>query len=273
MTSITVQTDLFHQIPITRLEMDGRSAWLAREIGQALGYPERGDKLARNIVRRWNQEFEEGVDYDRLTGESLQRLRGLVPRLRRTRRVLILFQTGLEKVLARTPYEISFPLRTWIEEGVRPESSLDLLEERRLRWAEEKERRLASEQRARGLVLLIDAISETATKEELRLFQIKLAQELAGRDFSALIPTDVPEWSTPSQIAKRNGTSLGRVARAISDLGLRDPVAHPGLVESYKNLATNDGRQVVCYRYSPEAVAQIEKRIEPQQQSHIQIGG
>jgi hypothetical protein len=276
MTTITVQTDDYYSIPITRIELDGKSAWIAREIGRALGYARGGEKLSRNIARRWTRDFHAGVDYDRLTGTLLERLRGLVPRLRRTRRVMILFRSGLDKVLARAAYNIASPLRIWLEDklpatraemGEEREAPIqDLLQDRRLRLAETREARLASEQRARGLLLLLDAIAETATEDEVKVYQIKLAQELAGRDFTSLLPPKSEKWTTPTQIAKRNETSVQRVGRIISQLGLRDE-ANPEQVEAYDNLAPGTGRIVTCYRYSPEAVAQIESQIDQNDQS------
>ncbi len=272
MTTITVQTEDFFSIPITRIELDGKSAWITRDVGRALGYARGGDKLSRNIARRWTKDFIEGADYDRLTGELLERLRGLAPRLRRTRRVMILFRSGLDKVLARAPFQIASPLRAFIDENL-PET-LDpavtvpakkelvpragLLDERRLRIAEVREQRLASEQRARGLLVLLDAIARTATEEELKVYQIKLAQELAGRDFTSLLPSKTERFTTPTQIARQNETTVQRVGRIITELGLRNPEAHPETVEAYDNLAPGTGRLVTCYRYGAEAVEQIE---------------
>jgi prophage antirepressor-like protein len=271
MTTITVQTDDYNSLPITRIELDGKSAWIAREIGRALGYARGGEKLSRNIARRWTKDFAEGVDYDRLTGELLERLRGLVPRLRRTRRVMILFRSGLDKVLARASFDIAYPLRIWLEDRLpargeegEGRDTHDLFQDRRLRLEETREARLASEQRARGLLLLLDAIAETATEEEMKVYQIKLAQELAGRDFTSLLPPKSDKWTTPTQIAKRNETSVQRVGRIITELGLRDQRMHPDDVEAYDNLAPGTGRLVTCYRFGPYAVEQIEGRLDQQ---------
>jgi hypothetical protein len=264
MTTITVHTDDYNSIPITRIELDGKPAWICREIGRALGYARGGEKLSRNVARRWTKDFVPGVDYDRLTGDLLERLRGLVPRLRRTRRVMILFRSGLDKVLARASFEIAHPLRMWLD-GEAELAPQDPLEDRRLRLAELREARLASEQRARGLLLLLDAIAETATEEEVKVYQIKLAQELAGRDFTSLLPAKDERWTTPTQIARHNETTVQRVGRIISQLGLRDPETNPEQVEAYDNLARGTGRIVTCYRYGPEAVAQIESQIDREQ--------
>ncbi len=273
MTTITVQTNDFFSMPITRLELDGKSAWIAREIGRALGYARGGDKLSRNIARRWTKDFVAGVDYDRLTGARLEQLRGLVPRLRRTRRVMILFRSGLEKVLSRAPFEIAHPLSTWLKDqmevhkemvGDAAQADAGFLEDRRLRLAEAREERLASEQRARGLLLLLDAIAETATEEEVKLYQIKLAQELSGRDFTSLLPAKMERFARPTEIARRNDTTIQRVGRIITQLNLRDPEAHPDQVEAYANLAPGTGRVVTCYRYGPDAVQKIESELDPQ---------
>jgi hypothetical protein len=166
--------------------------------------------------------------------------------------------------------EIAYPLRIWLEDklpakqqSIEPRmTTSDLIEDRKLRLQETREQRLASEQRARGLLLLLDAIAETATEDEVKVYQIKLAQELAGRDFTSLLPPKSDKWTTPTQIAKRNETTVQRVGRIITQLGLRDPESHPEKVEAYDNLAPGTGRIVTCYRYSPDAVAEIEEEID-----------
>lgn len=149
MTKITVQTDYFDSISITRLELDGQSAWLARDIGRALGYARGGERLSRNIARRWTKDFVEGVDYDRLTGSVLERLRGLVPRLHRTRRVMVLFPSGLAKVLARSPLDIAHPLKTWLDDRL-PAPEAPAAAQR------------VPDPRAKELLILLEAIADSA---------------------------------------------------------------------------------------------------------------
>lgn len=115
MTTISVRTDDFKQSPVTMIVVDGLPRWLSRDVGRALGYARGGEKLSRNIQRRWT-EIERGPDYILLTGEELEAVRGMVPRLARTRRVLMLSRSGLDKVLGRTKLDIAQPFVAWLTE-------------------------------------------------------------------------------------------------------------------------------------------------------------
>lgn len=132
---------------------------------------------------------------------------------------------------------------------------------RRLSLDERREARVAAAQRAVGISVLLEAIAGRVAPGVLELFRMKLAQELAQQDFSQLYPSKVALWETPTMIANRWGVSVQRIARVITELGIRDPGAHPDLCEAYDNLAPNTARTVVCYRYSSEAVTMIERRL------------
>jgi hypothetical protein len=161
------------------------------------------------------------------------------------------------------PLHIGGPLRDWIRGGRSEKDGVDIttVEARRIELEEIRERRLAAENRARGLLILLDAIADTATAEDVKVFQIKLAQELAERDFTSMLPAKGDRWRTPTEIAKKNEATLHRIGQIISELGLRDPEKHPDLCAAYDTLAPKTGRIVTCYRYSPEAVDQIESEI------------
>jgi hypothetical protein len=135
------------------------------------------------------------------------------------------------------------------------------LETRRLELAERQEARIAAAQRAVGLSLLLESLAGRVAPGVLELFRVKIAQELAQQDFSSLLPKKDYLWETPSQIARRWGVPSRRVGKIISELGIRDPAAYPKMCEAYDNVATDTSRKVVCYRYSPEAVAMIERRL------------
>ena len=70
-TAITTITNEFEGCEITTLTYRGKPAWIAREIGAAIGYSHGGKRLAGNITSDWASEFIEGHDYVLLTGSEL----------------------------------------------------------------------------------------------------------------------------------------------------------------------------------------------------------
>lgn len=136
-----------------------------------------------------------------------------------------------------------------------------ILETRRLELAERREARMAAAQRAVGLSMLLESIAGRVAPGVQELFRVKIAQELAQQDFSALLPKKSNQWETPSQIARRWNIPSQRVGKIITELGIRDPREHPEMCEAYDNLAPDTARKVVAYRYSPAAVAMIERRL------------
>ena len=128
MKKIEVRFAEYFSIPIETITIDDEAFWLGRSIGRALGYARNGEKLVRNIRRRWTRDFAIGIDYVDLTADTLERVRGLIPRLRRTRRVMLLSRQGLTKVLARASFDIAQPLAAWIDGGRVDSPSLGLAE-------------------------------------------------------------------------------------------------------------------------------------------------
>ena len=63
----------FEGKPLTTLTVNGRPAWLAREIGVGLGYAHRGDRFVSKLSGEWSGEFVDGLDVARLTGPELAR--------------------------------------------------------------------------------------------------------------------------------------------------------------------------------------------------------
>ena len=60
----------FEDQPLTVVMYNGKPAFVAKEVGERLGYTD-GTKIAKNISQRWTDDFENGVDYSVLTGEEL----------------------------------------------------------------------------------------------------------------------------------------------------------------------------------------------------------
>ena len=78
MTALISLKSCFEDRPLTTLELDGRSCWIAREVGRAIGYEQEGRRFVTQITDRWADELIEGVDYRSVQGEELQAIKELL---------------------------------------------------------------------------------------------------------------------------------------------------------------------------------------------------
>lgn len=265
----------FEGATLTQLEIDGRPAWVAQEVGTALGYSD-GRRLVDTIRNRWRDEFVEGVDYALLEGamlESLKRLNTGLVFSSHTRALLVLFETGLHLALVKTPKEAGRRLRRFLVTEILPKlvrgegidaSSLDARREARL--AERQEAQLAKwafqerVTKAEALRRVVEARHAAGEIDsvELAAWLAYIAEVVHGSDIPLLrgpIPSD---WSTPTQIGLRLGVTAHRVGRIITRLGLRQSRggwARPRVFE-------RNGRPITAWLYSPHAEALIAAELE-----------
>ena len=106
---------------LTQLEIDGRPAWIAREVATALGYVKPG-RLVETLRTRWADELIEGQDYAVLEGERLKVIKELIPGLGMTfaPTLLVLFEPGLHLTLLKTPMPAGRRLRRFLVAEVLP---------------------------------------------------------------------------------------------------------------------------------------------------------
>src|SRR5690606_32845822 len=100
--------DTFDGRALTTIDLDGRHAWVAREVGEAIGYAQRGKRFASMITGDWSGELLQGHDYAVLTGRELSAFKegvfkgtGSVP-LGGNRGLVVLFESGLHLSLVKT---------------------------------------------------------------------------------------------------------------------------------------------------------------------------
>lgn len=104
---------------LTILEVDGRSAWIAREVGAALGYADDGKGFVASITRHWSDELLEGSDYRVLRGEGPHGC-ALHTSDRGQGSLLVLFESGLHLALIKTGKPAGRRLRRLLAEQVLP---------------------------------------------------------------------------------------------------------------------------------------------------------
>jgi prophage antirepressor-like protein len=282
-TAITTITNEFEGRDITTLTYRGKPAWIAREIGEAIGYSQGGKRLATKITGEWADEFIEGHDHVFLTGKELADFRAVFKgtdsaRLKSNRGVILLFESGLYVAIAKTHKPVGKRLRRFIADEVMPQIARDgtYLPERQVKDGQFHSRngsavdpRLAREQRlARQLELeerkfqtkalkeLVTTLRATGKYDDdvLATYDVAATETATGKDLAELKPA-TEHWSSPTEIAGRLGVTPQRVGITITKLGLRGNIT--GLARAVVSKATGHQRTVTSYVYSPRAVQQI----------------
>ena len=69
MTSVA-PTYNFKGYPVRRLVYRGAIAFVAREVGAAIGYPNGGKRFVSQITNEWKKEIREGEHWYRVSGEQ-----------------------------------------------------------------------------------------------------------------------------------------------------------------------------------------------------------
>ena len=118
----------FEDRPVTTLLYKDRPAWIAREVGEALGYSQNGKRFASRITGEWSSEFRSDQDYAVLTGSEAALLRqslgseGTDPvPLRSNRGVVVLYESGLYLALAKTGKPAGVRFRRFLADEVMPQ--------------------------------------------------------------------------------------------------------------------------------------------------------
>jgi prophage antirepressor-like protein len=283
MDDIIRATNEFEGRDIKTLTYRGKPAWIAREIGEAIGYSQGGKRFATRITGEWAGEFIEDHDYVLLTGEELADFKaicelGTSPVPSHAPQIMLLFESGLYLALAKTNKPVGKRLRRFLAEEVLPQIARDgsYLPERQVqdcklhnrnssvvdpKLARELRlaRRLELEERkfqTKALKELVQTLRATGKYDDdvLATYDVAATETATGKDLAELKPA-TEHWSSPTEIAGRLGITPQRVGLTITKLGLRGNIA--GLARAVVNKATGHQRTVTSYVYSPKAVQQI----------------
>jgi prophage antirepressor-like protein len=257
----------FEEREITTMSYRGKPAWIAREIGEAIGYSQGGKRFATSITGEWAGEFIEGLDYVLLTGKELADFKvifelGTSPVPSHAPQIMLLFESGLYLALAKTNKPIGKRLRRFLAEEVLPQIARDgsYLPESQVQDGQigarnssavdariAREQRLARQLEFRAIKELVKTLRATGKCNENVLInhEIAAAEAATGMNLSELKP-----WLSPSEIADEFGVSPLRIGLTVTKLGIRGDI---------KGIARPvvEGRAIKGYLYSPRAVQQI----------------
>ena len=119
----TILTDTFGDVELTGLELHDQPCFIAREIGEALGYANGGKRFASSITGRWSSDMVEGKHYAILSQQQLHmlaQLKGSTTGTFPNRGLIVLFEAGLNIALLRTSMSAGVRLRAWLAERAMP---------------------------------------------------------------------------------------------------------------------------------------------------------
>lgn len=126
--SINAIVHTFEGTALQTLTWDDRPCWVARHVGETIGYENGGRKFAQRVLGAWSKEMEEGRDYAFLTGPELDAFKAVSPDMAPSRghvdhtaRVLVLFESGLHMALLKTSKPLGVRLRRFLADEVLPQ--------------------------------------------------------------------------------------------------------------------------------------------------------
>lgn len=115
---------VFNSHPLTILEIDGVSYFIAREVGDVLGYDDNGRRLVTMITTEWTAELVEERHFIRLEGERLASLKNYIRNpdvvAPQTRHLILLTEAGLYRVLMLAGGPVACHFRDWLDSEVLP---------------------------------------------------------------------------------------------------------------------------------------------------------
>ncbi len=125
----------FHGHTVRRLTHRGAVAFIAREVGVALGYEEGGKRFVSQLTFEWANEIREDVHWFRVKGEELREIKALlrlgtavgtgsVPTadpLLHAPEIVVLTERGLNLAVLRRGGPVGQEFREWIASEVAPQ--------------------------------------------------------------------------------------------------------------------------------------------------------
>lgn len=135
--SINAITHVFEGEPLLTLEWDGKPCWVARQVGQILGYSDDGGRLVKKVLNTWGvcgkdgapPELVEGKDFVRVAGPELEAFKvhisSLVPERSQAYRfapeLIVFFESGLNLALLKSNKPAGAKLRRFLADEVLPQ--------------------------------------------------------------------------------------------------------------------------------------------------------
>lgn len=277
-TSLTTIVSDFQGHALTTIEYKGKPAWIAREVGAAIGYAQSGRRFAGKVTGEWSEEMVEGKDYLIISGDELKWLKRVASLdtdsvSSRAPSITLLLESGLHMALVKTSKPAGRKLRRFLVDEVLPRlargQSIPAPEQPPpIDFRLERERRLADAQalklrktRAQALERLASLHADRVDPDVVLMLRTRAQCELLGEDPPAVLAIEDKQaaWLSPTQIAQRFDVTPNRIGRTISALKLKGEggAGIEGISKAVLNKSQHSDRTVTSYLYSEDAITQI----------------
>ena len=210
-------TSQFSGQDITTVIYDGRPCWIAKDVGQALGYGNGGQKLAQRITQDWGNDFIEGTDYALISGRELSEFKKLLKRCSapvpvHARHLMVLFETGVRLASMKTRKAAGQRLRRWLASEISPQVQhvldfgsngpmqpchrLVVVGAKPSAIAAAREERLTRQMRCQALRELADTLEKAncVDQDVVDNLRISAAEAALGEDLSDLMLPTEGQW-------------------------------------------------------------------------------
>jgi len=206
----------------------GRPAWIAADVGAALGYDPGG---FRACLGTWAEELLDGQDIETIRGEDLREFKGLLDAsvgstLGRASHLTILYESGMHVACLKTEKPLGRVLRRHLADEVLPK----LIRREPILPAPSSVPAVASEWSPEALVLrkaallqqIANDMSPAVSAEARDAIRANAASMLTGARLAPMLPV-MPEgkWHRATEMAKAIGVTTQALALAITALGFR----------------------------------------------------
>ena len=278
-----LQTTQFEGTQLKVIDIRGRPAWIATEVGRALGYENDGARLGGLITNEWSADFKVGTDFEILQDQELRDLKDLLrlttksvvssepPIGARARACMVLYESGVDGVALRTTQPVGVRLRRWLRDEVlpklrrgegipargeeasqpRPKATADVRAAREQRLLSQMQVKVIENEAARALARGLDR----AAVDAWRTTELEKA---TGIPMSRLLPVEVEQWYTLSEVAAALGVpykSAGTIVSLVSDFKPRRNI--DGMLRMVMNHAKGQERSTPTCQYTAAAIKKI----------------
>lgn len=266
---------------IACVKFRGRYCWIARQVGQALGYSNKGKRMVANLTGDWSDEMALGEHYDILAGTDLREFKVLFngaenTPLKTNSAVTVIYEDGLNLIFLLTKKTRGKALRRHLSKTVLKQIARDgkyspdrevvdgVIIERVIPGTtpdddlEMRKRALDLEDRRFQIRILTEAIQANEpflSKEAHAALMGQRAEIAMGRQVNSLKPRIDPDFITATEAAGQIGVSAWRFGHTAKELGLRADL--PGTTRVVMGSRKNSEGNCKQYHYAPNAIEQV----------------
>lgn len=118
---------------VSTIVYKGRPCWIAKELGNVIGYSDHGGRIVTKLVCEWGDEFVRGEDFEKIQGKELADFKALLQLLsgsessflKHAPSTILLYESGMYLALTKTNKPQGKALRRKIVSEILPQIARD----------------------------------------------------------------------------------------------------------------------------------------------------